>query len=532
MPLIDDGQYSYRSYDPTDKDTNRIDVPPEEIDYVNPHDTISPSGDSTTARKANYTYMDYVKNNYDSISSAPSVGETKLLVIPVWFTESSSYIHSSKKETVRNDIEKTYFGTDSETGWKSVKSFYEEESHGALTVSGTVSDWYNCGDSISMYAKDDNTVSKTKSLVNRATNWYFANNTSDSRSNYDQDHDGYLDGVMIIYGIPDYKSMRNDRYENLWAYCYWMADSTAKNPLSPGLNVFFWASYDYMYGSNLASSRTGSSRCAGGDTRYCHVDAHTYIHEMGHMFGLDDYYDYSDHNYRPAGTFSMQDHNIGGHDPYSSFALGWGKAYIPTETVTINLKPFVETGEMIILSPKFNANNSPFDEYLILEYYTPTGLNQFDTTYAYSNEYPKGSSERGIRLWHVDARLLYTTDGRVRSSQITTNPHIENKQVTQLMTNTYDDGTEETQAYLSPLGVNYANCNLLQLIRNDTRATYKPNDHFSTSSLFREGAEFTMNSFKNQFVNSGKLNSYKDLGYSFRVNSITAETLSVTITKL
>ena len=72
----------------------------------------------------------------------------------------------------------------------------------------------------------------------------------------------------------------------------------------------------------------------------------------------------------------MQDYNVGGHDPFSSYALGWGKAYIPAESMTINLKPFATSGEMILLTPNFNKYNSPFDEYILLEYYTPTGLNQ------------------------------------------------------------------------------------------------------------------------------------------------------------
>ena len=253
---------------------------------------------------------------------------------------------------------------------------------------------------------------------------------------------------------------------------------------------------------------------------------------MGHMFGLNDYYDYSG-QYNPAGGFSMQDANVGGHDPFSSFALGWGKAYVPTKTVTINLRPFAETGEMILLSPSFNEYNSPFDEYLLIEFYTPTGLNAFDTQYQYGSRFPQGPSQMGIRLWHVDDRLYYQSGyGYSATYKFTTNPSDKSHKVDEAFTNTYDDGTEETEGYLSPLGSDYYDFNQLQLIRNSTKTSHKVKTDFSSSSLFKAGSSFNMNTYKKQFVKSDKLNQEIDLGFSFSVNTVNAEYANITITKL
>ena len=485
------------------------------------------------AKKASYNYMDYIENNVYPLSSTPCVGEAKILVIPVWFSDSSNFISpNAKRRNVKSDIETAYFGTNEETGWRSVKTYYEEESFGALTLTGKVSDWYECSNSCSYY-KQDNDTSRTTQLIKDATNWYFNNNPSDSRRYHDCDHDGFLDGVMVIYAAPDFQSWRKTSgYDNLWAYCYWAQDYSVQNPNNPGLNAFFWASYDFMYGSNKATTRAGSSY-AGGDTTYCTIDAHTYIHEMGHMFGLDDYYDYSENRYSPAGSFSMQDANVGSHDAFSSYALGWGKAYIPTQSMTINLKPFTTSGEMILLSPSFNSYNSPFDEYLLIEYYTPTGLNQFDTQHGYQGgAYPTGSTQSGIRLWHVDARLAYTRDGNFSASKLTTNPKISNNYVTMAMSNSFDDGDEATEGYLSVLGSSYYNYNMLQLIRNSKTETYRSKNDFSSSSLFKAGATFTMSDYSRQFVNSGKLNSNVDLGFSFTVNSLNSNQATITINKL
>lgn len=480
------------------------------------------------AKKASYNYKHYTTYASAPISSAPCVGAANILVIPVWFTDSGNYIASSNKENVRSDIQAAYFGTNEQTGWRSVKTFYEEESHGALTFTGTVSEWYSCGQSSDYYATSS---SRTSSLVTTASNWYFTNHSSDSRTNYDKDSDGYIDSVMLIYGAPDYGSLNDESRDNLWAYCFWIQDQSVKNVSSPGANVFFWASYDFMYSSSKAYQRTGKSNYGGGDTKYCSLDTHTYIHEMGHVFGLEDYYDYS-RQYNPAAGFSMQDNNVGSHDPFSSYALGWGKAYIPTETTTINLKPFQDTGEMILLSPNPDSNNSPFAEYLLLEYYTPTGLNKFDSDHQYNEgyQYPKGPNIRGIRVWHVDARLAKYSYG---SYALTSNPPSNYNRVTMAMSNTYQGGNLGSSTdYLSPLGSSYYNMNILQLIRNDNSATYKPTQNFKSTDVYRSGSSFTMNQVKNQFVKTGKLNSNVDLGFSFTVNALDEYSATITVTKL
>ena len=488
--------------------------------------------------KAKYDYMDFMEHNVYPLSSTPCVGSAHLLVIPVWFNDSSSFIASSKKEHIRDEIRKAYFGTNEETGWRSVKTFYEEESHGALSLSGTVSSWYEVSNSYTYYGSENSSGTKTSSLVKNATNWYFTNNPSDSRKNYDKDGDGYLDGVMLIYGAPDYSALNKSNYDNLWAYCYWLQETTQKNVNKPGPNVFFWASYDFMYSrgdayfhTNVASSIYGS-----GDTQHCSVDAHTYIHEMGHMFGLEDYYDYSNNGYDPAGGFSMQDHNVGGHDPFSAFALGWGEAYAPTSTMTINLKPFTSSGEMILLSnATTSGSRSPFDEYLLLEFYTPTGLNKFDTDYLYCGSGPQGASASGIRLWHVDARLAWYTNVNPNAApSITNDPTKSGGTVTMGMSNTYSDGTQYTEGYLSPLGSSYYNYNVLQMIRNNTTLNYKPTTGkgLSNEHLFRTGETFTMSKYSKQFVNSGKLNTNQALNFSFTVNNISSEYASITVTKI
>lgn len=476
------------------------------------------------------TYNDYLNNNFFLLSGTPLSGQPKLLVIPVWFTDSNKYIPSDCREQVREDIEKCYFGADKEVGWKSVSSYYKELSQNKVTLNGTVSNWYECGNASNYFYSSDVGQKRTTQLVSSAVDWYFSNHSYESKQSYDTDGDGYYDGVMLIYASPDYGALNNNNAQNMWAYCFWMqqAPGTASNPLP---NVFFWASYDFMYGASGFDSGSRVGLYGSGDTSNCKLDTHTFIHEMGHVFGLEDYYDYSN-QYTPAGGFSMQDYNVGSHDPYSVMAFGWADPMIPKSTCSLSIRPFQESHDLVLLSFSPNSVVSPFDEYLLLEYYTPSGLNSFDVNYQYARKYPQGSVKSGIRLWHVDGRLL-CADSREESARISMATYItKGKYYTHTMSNTYYDENDETsQSYISPLGKQYADYNILQLIRNNRTDNYYPGDLFNEGSLFLAGSSFNMKNFKKQFVEGERMNNGSSLDWSFKVNKITSSEAVVTFTR-
>ncbi len=477
-----------------------------------------------------HTYKEYNANNIYTLDSCPTTGSPKLLIVPVWFTNSSTYI--SNRNNVRDDIIKAYLGTTSETGWNSVKTFYETESAGAMSLTGVVTDWYECGKASTEFYTEDEGADATCDLVTSAVNWYFSGKSSSEKKAFDTDGNGYLDGVMLIYASPDHQAM-SSAGDNMWAYCYWMQDDSKKNTNNPGPNVFFWASYDFMYDSSTSSSRTGKTSYNSGDCSNCNVDAHTFIHEMGHVLGLEDYYDYGNNNYSPAGGFSMQDYNVGGHDPYSVMAYGWADPYIPTESTTITIGDFQSTHDFILLTPEWNAYDSPFDEYLLLELYTPTGLNELDSTYTYAGTL-KGPAVPGIRLWHVDARLLYVnqTSGNryvYNKNNMTTNPSYSGSGVygvTHAFANSYN-----SSSYGSPLGSAYYDYDILHLIRNNKSTILKTQSKLSSSDLFKQGDSFTFSDFSKQFPVIGTLNKGVSLGWSFTISALSSTSATIVLTK-
>src|SRR5690606_8294810 len=102
------------------------------------------------------------------------------------------------------------------------------------------------------------------------------------------------------------------------------------------------------------------------------------------------------------------DYSIGDHTGYSKMLLDWTRPYVVTDTTEITLRPFYNSGDLILI--KDNWNGTAMDEYLLLEFYSPNGLNAHDSRLTNSN--PQLMQHAGIKVYHVDARLAYySNDG-------------------------------------------------------------------------------------------------------------------------
>ena len=464
----------------------------------------------------NYSYFNKFENSAYQHSNSATIGDVKYLVIPTWFTDSTNYVAESYKENVRSDITNAFIGTNSSVGWRSVKTFYEEESFGKLHLDATVTNWYNCGYSTSQI--DSSADSRT--IASRALDWYQQEYNQTDLKEFDHDRNGVIDAVILIYAAPTNGS-------SLWAYCSFSSINRADVDDNPNLGTFMWGSYAFMYSSSRLRERAGTNTQGSGDTSHCKIDTHTFIHETGHLLGADDYYDYSG-QYSPAGSYTMQDYDWGMHDPFTNMAYGWSDPYVPKDSITLEIGSFEQTGDVVILSPSWNADNSPFDEYIAIEYFTFSGLNQFDATYGHRGI---RVTKNGCRVWHVDARLAYTTNYSFSPAQLTTNPEIPGYKVEFAMSNTYyGDGSNR----ISVLGMNYSEYNLLQLIRNYDGLDHHQRWSASENDFYLAGSKFKMDGNREyrQFVNNGKLNSNLELGWEVEFLEQTSTSAKLKITKI
>lgn len=203
-------------------------------------------------------------------------------------------------------------------------------------------------------------------------------------SYFDSDGDGFIDLMWNIYAYPQ---ATNDT-SFWWAYVTYTMNG-AGSAASPNVKTLAWASTAFM---NL----------------YKGYDSHTFIHETGHTFGLDDYYDYNK-TWAPMAGVDYMDHNLGDHNAYSKFSLGWINPMVLKEedlaggkTAVITLRQGSLSGDALVLaSPGYNG--TAFDEYLILELMGPYGLSKTDYESGY--EGTTGFTKPGVRVLHVDARV-------------------------------------------------------------------------------------------------------------------------------
>lgn len=339
----------------------------------------------------------------------PSVGTPKLIVIPVQFTN-SKFLDESEAIAV---LERAFFASNEELGenqWESLKSYYYKSSYGRLDIQGHVSPVYTVN-----ATTDDFGAGKTSSgqVMQDAVKWLSTQHGLNPRD-YDYDGDGYIDGVEMVY-MTDKPTPQGSGDSTWWNYC--TVANTTPNKSNPAPHRLFWSRYDYVQNAYYAGTAEHPT---------LDVDAHTIVHETGHMMGLNDYYSYATDSQGgkvagPAGCVDMMDQNVGDHNAYSKMMYNWVDAKVvdgTSKNFEITLNSYTDTGDFLVLRDTNEDpwNETPYDEYLIIEYYTPTGVNKKDST-GYpewmqtsstgSSVYGHGGTYEipGLQVFHVDSRL-------------------------------------------------------------------------------------------------------------------------------
>jgi M6 family metalloprotease-like protein len=483
--------------------------------------TSSSTPTSVTSLSSQVGPVGYIKNSNPTINidqyrgassytGLPTTGEVKLLVIPVTFTD---YRCGSVCATRKEQIRKTFFGQASETSWHSVKSFYETSSYGALTLTGVVTDWFDSSWSSSQFASlttnqgpYSEAFDPTWSMLDAAVSWYKTTSGS-NLTEYDTDQDGFIDSVYLVYNNPN---SSNANYtaagdEIFWAYTYWHYNNYEnRNVNSPVGMTLVWSSYDFMhegYGVNG-------------------IDAHTYIHELGHAFGLDDYYTYTEDDWGATGGLDMMDYNILDHNAFSKYLLGWANPFVLNgnqDTTTVVLKPFESSGEFFLLGN--NWNGSAYDNYLIFEFYTPTGINQKDSQAKYPGNNTRGFTVPGVKIYHVDARLgRFSNSGFLGyTDTLTNNPGF----IAIAHSNSLEYSNDE-------------NYKLIHLIEKNGVNTFINGEIASNATLFRQGDTFNPTTTHASFFyhQVGRFNDQSLIGYQVNVTTLTNQAVTLTVTKI
>lgn len=323
-------------------------------------------------------------------SSVTATGSTNILVIPIYFKNNDAFTADELSA-----IQNAYNGEASSTGWESLRSYYTASSYDKWNLQNTIAAPYQYPETDEEFettvANDgDDYVKAVWTLAEAAIS---SASSSLNLADFDNDDDGDIDGLELIYKTsrPDLSSGGHQVWWN-----YTSSDNNAQ-ATTKKVSAFFWSELNSLQNGYLSPN----------------IDCHTLVHETGHMLGLVDYYPYGDEKARPTGFVDMMDANLGDHNAYSKMLLGWANPKIPSESATdlmITLNSFTESGDVLLLknSTLDPWNQTPYDEYFLLQYYTPTGLNLKD-----GQGYPRLSSvgkggayaKAGLEIYHVDSRL-------------------------------------------------------------------------------------------------------------------------------
>ncbi len=467
-------------------------------DYVHPK-TNNPGTTDNYYLVENTPYKNNAISRTKGLAHFESTGNQKMMVVPVKFTDTP--LSYGSDDTIVAALNRAFFGESDETGWESVASFYNKSSYNKLNLTGEVMPVFNYGYSTAqLLAKEVDGYQywdKSHYVVESVYNAYSAA----TLKSYDQDVDGYVDAVFFVYLAPV-----DDESEDILFWAFQFFWNRYENMEKPTFNVYAWASYEFMVDAPGYS--------------YSKPAAHTYIHESGHLFGFDDYYDY-DGTVSPAGGIDMMDHNIIDHNMFSKFTANWKMPYVPVGDSDILLRPAATTGDFIIIND--NWNGTAYDEYILIEYYTPTGLNEHDSTSPTGYNGVKGYNISGVRIWHVDARLL-----RISNNQTT--KYWSDKVLAPNLSAYYIDyATSNTPS------MNNAHSSLrrLQLLDGQGRSQNWANNLWlaNNTALFLQGATIGSNDWGRYLMKRATFNDGSVIGYSVEIGLMNAEGVTIKIRK-
>ena len=336
------------------------------------------------------TYVGYETNESITVIDEycmPTTGNVKVLVIPVKLSN-----RKPATEEMRTNIEKAFFGDESDTGWESLNSYYQESSYGKLNITGDVTPWFTPEYSADYYANyydEDDYLNGSTLIMNEALEYF---RKSYDYSKYDSDKDGFIDSVYLIYNYDiggDGSAEHEDFY---WAYAYWDLYADYRNYSKTKGYSYIFMSYDFFVEDLQYSPNRPTLNCE------------TLIHETGHLMNLDDYYDYDDSDwYDNDGGYcgsDMMDYNFGDHGPYSKIILDWVNPVMIERDGIYELPSFTSSGTTFLISAN-DRIDSVFEEYYLIDFYAFNGLNGlqgkdfFQTTQNYA----------GVRVTHINSVL-------------------------------------------------------------------------------------------------------------------------------
>jgi len=325
--------------------------------------------------------------NKSSQKSFPTTGSRKLVCILMRFTDVP---FTKTKEDFENLFNQVGYTADGATG--SVKDYYKENSYNQLDLTVTVAGPYPAAHNMAYYGANgsDGYDVKPDALVSEAVN---AANGDVNYADFDNDNNGYVDGVYVIYA--GYGEEVNGVSEDaIWAHAWEITPVTLDNKIITS----------YSCSAELrGNSGSGINRIG------------VICHEFGHVMGASDFYDtdYADNggdfygtgnwDIMANGSWNNNGATPAHHNPYTKiYVYGWATATTISSTASITLNNAEQYSNSF-----YRINTPTTNEYFLIENRQKT---LFDA----------GLPGHGMIIYHVDGNYI---NSHVNSNDINIGSH-------------------------------------------------------------------------------------------------------------
>lgn len=327
-----------------------------------------------------------------------STGTQNVLVVPVTFLDQEERINeewmSVLKGILGNVIEEDGKVTkySLSNGNTSLSEFMSTSSYGKFTTNSLITEPYVIQGNGSDYYRN----AFSKELAVEISEWL--KTLTLDRAAFEQDNDGYYDVVLFVNtlllgdaGFDGYvQAGMSGAYEGSFYTDYEKAGTNE----SPTVNTFINIS-----GLKLCSTTK--------EVTEKNAETYTFIHEFGHVLGLQDYYANGEST-NTLGYFDMEADNKGDWNSYTKYLLGWIEPTIvdgKEDKVKITISSYSTYGDAIVIHAlDYDAKGTPFDEYIIIDLFAHDGL--------YAKEASEFGLENavGVRIYHVNS--IYDVCGK------------------------------------------------------------------------------------------------------------------------
>lgn len=293
----------------------------------------------------------------------PTTGNRKVLLLLIEYPDLGSTYSNTDFDNLMNQT--NYNGTGS------FRDYFDGMSRGQLILSTDVFGWYVAANNY-LYYGEDNGDNVARELVAEAVD--AAEAAGVDFSQYDNDGDGYVDGITVVHSGPGAEEGAQTEY--IWSHRW-------------SLGTFYSRSYDGVIINSYNICPETRSWGMTGVGVFCH--------EFGHILGLPDLYD-TDGGSEGIGRWGLMgsgswlnlEKSPSGMTAWSRIGLGWISP-IEIDQGSFTIEPSVNVATVYQI-----LTDAP-NEYFLLENRQQTG----------QDEYLPGE---GLAIWHIDDTRSSNTD--------------------------------------------------------------------------------------------------------------------------